>query len=232
MTKSQISHIPTADGSSTLFSTKYGAHYHSLHGAITESSHIFIEAGLKSINLNEINILEVGFGTGLNAALTAQAAAILGIKVTYHTLELHPLTSDEYIQLNYQSSLKTETGCIWLNLCNALWDNMIRISENFLIKKINADFTVWNPELEYNLIYFDAFAPDDQPEMWEYSQFEKLYNSMSIGGKLVTYCVKGDVKRALIQAGFSLERLDGPLGKKHMLRATKQQTQGEKDKQL
>jgi tRNA U34 5-methylaminomethyl-2-thiouridine-forming methyltransferase MnmC len=229
MTKSQISHTPTADGSSTLFSTKYGAHYHSLHGAITESNHIFIEAGLKSLNLQEINILEVGFGTGLNAALTAHASRILGIKVIYHTLELHPLTKDEYSELNYQSSLTAEAAFMWRDICDSLWDKTIRITDNFLIKKINADFTIWNPELEYNLIYFDAFAPDDQPEMWANSQFEKLYNSMPIGGKLVTYSVKGDVKRALIHAGFSLERLDGPPGKKHMLRATKQQRQGEID---
>jgi tRNA U34 5-methylaminomethyl-2-thiouridine-forming methyltransferase MnmC len=221
MIENQISHCATEDGSSTLFSAKYGAHYHSLHGAVTESNHIFIEAGLKSMKLADINILEVGFGTGLNAALTAQCAIDLGINIVYHTLELHPLTEEDYRKLNYETILPPETGRLWKNICQSLWNNEACISSHFRIKKINIDFTIWNPEIEYQVVYFDAFAPNDQPEMWSLKQFEKLYKSMSKGSKLLTYCVKGEVKRALREAGFTLERLDGPPGKKHILRATK-----------
>ncbi len=211
----------TADGSSTLLSTQYNAHYHSLHGAITESMHIFIETGLMKIRENCISIIEVGFGTGLNAALTAQRAREMGVRVVYHTLELHPLSADEYQQLNYSTVLPNETATDWEKICSAEWDLPTNISENFTIKKINADFTLWKPDAKYHLIYFDAFAPDDQPEMWSTEQFEKLFNALHPNGMLVTYSVKGIVKKALTEVGFNLERLDGPPGKKHMLRATK-----------
>jgi tRNA U34 5-methylaminomethyl-2-thiouridine-forming methyltransferase MnmC len=221
MTDNQISHSPTEDGSYTLYSSKYSAHYHSLHGAVTESNHIYIEAGLKSINLPNVSILEVGFGTGLNAALTAQCADDLGVNILYHTLELHPLSDDDYKKLNYQSILPSETAKLWTNICESPWNKETSISKSFRLMKISDDFTAWQPKIYYDLIYFDAFAPTDQPEMWVLSQFEKLYNSMSNNGVLVTYCVKGEVKRALRQAGFLLQRLDGPPGKKHILRATK-----------
>lgn len=211
----------TADGSSTLLSAQYNAHYHSLHGAITESLHIFIEAGLMQIREKSVNIIEVGFGTGLNAALTAQRASELGIRVIYHSIELHPLNADEYKLLNYNTVLPNETATYWERICSAKWDSSTYITENFTIQKINADFTQWMPNTEYHLIYFDAFAPDDQPEMWAKEQFEKLFNVLNPNGVLVTYSVKGIVKRAMLDVGFTLERLDGPPGKKHMLRATK-----------
>ena len=211
----------TADGSSTLLSEKYNAHYHSLNGAITESKHIFIEAGLGQVKKKFINILEVGFGTGLNAALTAQRARESGLAISYHSVELHPLSSEEYTMLNYGTVLPNDTASEWHRICTAGWDTTAVITENFAIRKINADFTMWTPIAIYHLIYFDAFAPDDQPEMWTREQFQKLYNALHPNGMLVTYSVKGTVKRALVEVGFSLERLAKPPGKNQILRATK-----------
>lgn len=221
MSARDVSHTKTADGSSTLHSAKFNCHYHSVNGALTESLHIFIEAGFKSMNISEVNLLEVGFGTGLNAALTAQFAKEMGVRVNYHSLELYPLNDEEYMLLNYPSILSEYTSDIWEKICCCQWNHEVKISDWFSIKKISSDFTKWTPENTYNLIYFDAFAPNDQPEMWLQSQFQKLFNAMSSGGILVTYSAKGIVKNALIQSGFSIERLPGPPGKLHILRAKK-----------
>ncbi len=221
MDSSNITHSNTADGSSTLHSAKFGSHYHSINGAITESQHIFIEAGFKSMDVNKISILEVGFGTGLNAALTAQIAYLKRIQVNYHSLELYPLSDDEYQLLNYSTILPDDTARQWEAICKSEWDKTVKISEYFSIEKINADFTSWIPKSTYHLVYFDAFAPNDQPEMWAQDQFEKIYRAMHVGGTLVTYSVKGIVKNALIQSGFTIERLPGPPGKLHILRAKK-----------
>lgn len=211
----------TADGSSTLLSSKYNAHYHSLNGAITESKHIFIEAGLGHVKKKLIKILEIGFGTGLNAALTAQKAKESRVDISYHSVELHPLSADEYSILNYDTVLPKDTAVDWQRICVAGWNTTAIITENFTIRKICADFTKWTPIAMYHLIYFDAFAPDDQPEMWTREQFQKLYNALHPNGVLVTYSAKGIVKRALIEVGFTIERLAGPPGKIHILRANK-----------
>lgn len=221
MESSQATHYKTADGSSTLCSARFGAHYHSLHGAVTESEHIFINAGLKAIIENQIDILEVGFGTGLNAALTASIAMENGLKINYTSLELFPLSSAEYDLLNYPTALPGQTAELWRIICSAPWDQEKKINEGFLVEKLKVDFTKWIPNKKFNLIYFDAFAPNDQPEMWEELQFRKIFDAMHSNGILVTYCVKGIVKQALSGAGFSLERLPGPPGKRHMLRARK-----------
>lgn len=218
---SSISHHTTRDGSSTLLSERYGAHYHSLNGAVTESMHVFIEAGLKAIGLKNINLLEVGFGTGLNAALSAQLANEQSIILNYQSIELFPLCEKEYGMLNYNSILEGKTASLWEGICKSPWNKPVSISEFFSIEKIQADFTSWSPTSQYHVVYFDAFAPNDQPEMWDRAQFQKVYNSMLEGGVLVTYCVKGLVKQALREVGFDIERLQGPPGKKHMLRAWK-----------
>lgn len=219
--KPKVTHFNTADGSSTLLSDKYGAHYHSQHGAITESKHVFIKAGLNAVNIPNINLLEVGFGTGLNAALTAQTALEKGIKINYVALELHPLTQDDYRMLNYSITLESTTADLWEKICQSPWNKANPITDLFSIEKINVDFTTWRPANQYHLVYFDAFAPNDQPEMWEKLQFQKIYNALAEGGVLVTYCVKGIVKNTLREVGFDIERLQGPPGKKHMLRAWK-----------
>lgn len=221
MESRNISHSTTADGSSTLHSAKFGSHYHSINGAVTESEHIFIGAGFKSLEIRKINLLEIGFGTGLNAALTAQLASTNSIRVNYHSLELYPLSIADYQLLNYSSILPNDTALLWDAICKSEWNKTVDISTYFSIEKLNVDFTTWVPKTKYHLVYFDAFAPNDQPEMWTQNQFEKIYNAMFTGGKLVTYSAKGIVKKALIQSGFSLERLPGPPGKLHILRAKK-----------
>lgn len=218
---SKATHLATADGSSTLCSARFGAHYHSLHGAITESEHVFISAGLKTINTNQIDILEVGFGTGLNAALTASYAKDNGLKINYTSLELFPLSSAEYNLLNYPTALPPQAAELWRTICSAPWDQEKLINDGFSVEKLKVDFTKWIPNKKFNLVYFDAFAPNDQPEMWEDMQFKKIYDSLHPNAILVTYCVKGIVKNALAKVGFSLERLPGPPGKRHMLRARK-----------
>jgi tRNA U34 5-methylaminomethyl-2-thiouridine-forming methyltransferase MnmC len=209
----------TADGSTTLCSDKFGVHYHSTHGAITESRHIFIDAGLLAVAKGNIKILEIGLGTGLNAALTADYANENKIKVTYKALELYPITQFEHSLLNYNETLPPQTANMWDRICRAAWNDRVEISPFFSIRKLEQDFTTWRPKEKFDLIYFDAFAPDNQPEMWQAEQFAKLYKSLNPGGILVTYSVKGTVKNALKEAGFSIERLPGPPGKRHMLRA-------------
>ncbi len=211
----------TADGSTTLFSKRFGAHYHSLHGAILESQHIFITAGLQQTEGNPINLLEVGLGTGLNAALTAAYALEKGINVNYWALELYPLSTQDMGLLNYSNVLSNSVGSLWESIGVAPWETDYQIFENFRITKLNTDFTQWQPQNSYNLIYFDAFAPNDQPNMWQKHLFGKLFSALEPNGILVTYCVKGEVKNMLRQVGFNIERLAGPPGKKHMLRATK-----------
>ncbi|MFA5646909.1 MAG: tRNA (5-methylaminomethyl-2-thiouridine)(34)-methyltransferase MnmD [Bacteroidales bacterium] len=221
MNLSDRSSCITDDGSTTLHSKQFGVHYHSMRGALTESMHIFIEAGLMHVSANPISILEVGFGTGLNAALTAQRAFELGIRVNYYSIELYPLTASEYELLNYAQQLPSGAAQAWKSICDAAWDKQVDISPSFSLFKINADFTSWVPSASFNLVYFDAFAPDDQPEMWSKGQFRKIFNATLPEGVLVTYSSKGIVKRALGEVGYTLERLLGPPGKRHILRANK-----------
>lgn len=214
-------HILTSDGTSTLYSEKYRAHYHSIHGSYTEAKHIFISAGLAQSQAQPIKVLEVGFGTGLNAALTAYWALENSKPVIYQTLELHPLSSENLTLLNYTQTLQPETATLWKNICAAQWEKEVLINPYFTIHKVATDFVQWIPKDSFDVVYFDAFSPTDQPEMWEENQLKKIYDAMNEQGILVTYSIKGTVKRALQNIGFSTERLDGPPGKKHFLRAIK-----------
>lgn len=217
----------TSDGSSTIYSELHGAYYHSLNGALTESKHIFVEAGYKeAIRVRgDVSILEVGFGTGLNAALTAAEASYSGIKTSYMAIEKYPVTDEVIKTLNYGEMLGTEAATLWGKIIRAPWSCEVQISSLFSIAKICTDFILWPaPPNRYNLIYFDAFAPDDQPEMWTQPQFLKLFNSLLEGGILVTFSSKGSVKEALRQSGFTVHRIPGPPGKRHILRACKSAT--------
>jgi tRNA U34 5-methylaminomethyl-2-thiouridine-forming methyltransferase MnmC len=182
---------------------------------------VFIKYGLNALPFKKVDILEVGFGTGLNAALTAALVKTMALEGSYHGLEFYPLSDEEYAMLNYGSILPAETSTLWRSLCSMPWNQPREISPGFTIHKQRCDFTKWQPVMKYHLIYFDAFAPDDQPEMWSREQFKKLHKALHLGGCLVTYCVKGTVKEAVKSAGFILDRLQGPPGKRHMLRAWK-----------
>jgi tRNA U34 5-methylaminomethyl-2-thiouridine-forming methyltransferase MnmC len=209
----------TSDGFTTLRSSRFNTLYHSSFGARTESEVVFIGAGLKAITAKHVSILEVGLGTGLNAALAAEYANTNGISISYQAIELYPLQAFEYDTLNYKELLSPYASKCWKTLCNAPWEEEIRITDSFTITKIHANFVEWTPNHRYHVVFFDAFAPNDQPEMWTHEMFSKLHSAMHPGGVLSTYCVKGLVKNALTLAGFSIERLPGPPGKRHILRA-------------
>ena len=212
----------TADGSKTLFVPQLDEHYHSVKGALTESQHIFIRMGFLHSQLSTLHVLEVGFGTGLNAFLTLLEAE-KNHRTTYYTsLELNPLPVDTIREMNYAQIVAADRADDYLNLHLAPWDRPVALHPCFTLEKVKADYTRWQPTSGYDLIYFDAFAPEKQPEMWSQELFDKLYRSMNPQGILVTYCAKGVVRRMLQASGFNVERLPGPPGgKREILRGTK-----------
>ena len=269
MTKIQV----TEDGSHTLFSEMAGQTYHSAHGAVQESRHIFISQlsivnsqqlmvnsqrsmvnGQLSMVGGDLSVLEIGFGTGLNALLTACWAKENGVRVDFSTIELYTLERDVYEELNY-GSLLGEEG-LFLKLHEAKWDaGLQEITPEFAICKHKKDIVEWlrnaqctmhnaqslilssgaqgDLELDFvakgsktfgyqfDVVFFDAFSPDAQPELWTEEVFRNVYGLMKEGGVMTTYCAKGDVRRAMLAAGFKVEKLQGPPGKRHILRAVK-----------
>ena len=213
----------TEDGSPTIYLPELDEHYHSVHGAIQESSHIFIKAGLRSLPAGHIRILEVGFGTGLNAFLTLlETFNNPDLSIEYFTVERYPLSTDITEQLDYPHLLAPDRADLFAALHRAPWDKPVNITPAFTLHKIEGDIaTVPLPD-DINLIYFDAFAPEKQPEMWDENLFRTLYRLMAAEGILTTYCAKGAVRRMLQAIGFRVERLPGPPGgKREILRATK-----------
>lgn len=212
----------TADGSYTLYVPELDEHYHSVKGALTESQHIFIEMGLKHSPAPEPRILEIGLGTGLNAFLTLLAAEEMLRKVHYTGIERYPLAEETLRQLDYPGIVGKKHEEDYYAIHQAPWEKETNLSPWFTLHKIEGDFTRHTFQKGYDIIYFDAFAPEKQPEMWEQSLFNTLYNVLNEGGILTTYCAKGVVRRMLQTAGFTVERLPGPPGgKREILRATK-----------
>lgn len=211
----------TADGSYTLFLTEMNEHYHSIKGAMTESKHIFLEMGFEASPVVNPRVLEIGFGTGLNAFLTYQRSIQVQRKVHYTALEYYPLTLEQVEKMNYTQS--AEERELFMQLHRVVWNEDCILSPYFILNKKQVDFiSVSLPQNHYDIIYFDAFAPEKQPEMWGMDRIEQLYNSLHEGGILVTYCAKGDIRRSLQKVGFIVERLPGPpQGKREILRAKK-----------
>jgi len=214
----------TEDGSHSLQVPELDETYHSSHGAIQESQHVFIKNGLAHWLLKnkkkELNIFEVGLGTGLNTLLTELKAKELDVKVNYQGIELYPLTNDIFSQLNYAKQLDSEQ-LTFEQLHTSKWEEQVEILSNFSLHKTKDSFKDFEATFTYDLIYFDAFAPSKQPEMWEYEIIEKCYNMLNPNGIFVTYSAKGQLKRDLKQVGFSVESLPGPPGKFEMVRATR-----------
>lgn len=187
--------------------------------------HVFIDAGYRLVcsqPLYQCSILEVGFGSGLNALLTAIEAEKTKQSIYYVALEPSPLTEKEFLSLNYCELLNRkdlQEDFIRMHKCE--WNKSIPFTEEVLIHKSNSTLQAFETKVEFDLIYFDAFAPNAQPELWTKEIFEKMYRILEPGGILVTYCSKGDVRRAMIAAGFEVEKLQGPPGKREMLRALK-----------
>ena len=214
--------IITADGSDTISVPELKVTYHSIYGAIQESKHVFIEAGLKNLILAEaapLNIFEMGFGSGLNALLTTIETEKLQREIHYETVELFPLDIDETSSLNYCKQLgREDLQPIFEQLHSCEWDKKTNITANFRFKKTRSNLLNFETSETFKLIYFDAFAPNAQPELWTKEIFEKMFAMLEPGGILVTYCSKGDVRRAMQAAGFIVEKLPGPKGKREMIR--------------
>jgi tRNA U34 5-methylaminomethyl-2-thiouridine-forming methyltransferase MnmC len=215
--------VKTEDGSDTLFATEVGEYYHSTFGAIQESMHVFINAGFRECDQPFINIFEVGFGTGLNAYLTLLEIINSGKKVRYIAVEKNPLPLDLWSVLNYSKILEGGNQNLFRLLHEANWNIEVKIVENFSILKISTDLIAldYSAFPLFDLIYFDAFSPEKQPELWNLSVFQQLANHCAPNSKLVTYCAKGSVRRSIAEAGFSPERIPGPPGKREMLRGIK-----------
>lgn len=214
----------THDGSSSLMSKKFGEAYHSRYGALEESNHVFIDAGLKyqiGKSPRQINVLEIGFGSGLNAVLTyLEATNHPEININYHGLEAYPIELNEAKELNYSSLLDINPEeFIQLHKCE--WNLSHALSPNFDFTKHLIKFETFESDIPFDLIYFDAFAPSVQDYLWETPFLKKIYNLCNEGAALVTYCAKGSFKRALKECGFSLEPLPGPAKKREMTRANK-----------
>lgn len=217
----QIEILITEDGSSSLRRTDLQEGYHSTFGAIAESRHIFIEAGLRKVGkLPEINILEIGFGTGLNAILSLEFAIKEKQLINYQTIEKFPLTKEIISQLNYGEKLHLEEE--FDRMHNISWNEGNELNPYFKIQKKDKPAEEINyPKDFFHLIYFDAFAPQFEEKLWNKEVFENLFQSLKQGGILVTYCCKGEVKRMLKSSGFDIEKLPGPKGKREILRALK-----------
>jgi tRNA U34 5-methylaminomethyl-2-thiouridine-forming methyltransferase MnmC len=220
--------IVTADGSSTVSIPEMNVTYHSTHGAIRESIHVFIQAGLNQAlsSYSSISILEMGFGTGLNALLTLIETEAVQKPVHYTAIELYPLEQEQIKSLNYVQQLdRKDLQPVFEILHTSPWEKEIPILESFTLFKSRTDLLKFETPRSgqlFHLIYFDAFAPAAQPELWTSGVFEKIFALLSPGGLLVTYCSKGDVRRAMQSAGFKVEKLTGPPGKREMVRAWKE----------
>ncbi len=216
--------IVTADGSKTIHMPDWNENYHSSHGALQEAKHVFLKYGLDCFkDHQEISIFEVGFGTGLNAILTCESAEINQQNIHYDGLEAYPVSAEEIEALDYVSLFEnSESKANYLKMHAVSWDSDEVISPDFTLRKILQKLEEFTFEAEqYDLIYFDAFGPRTQDDMWQLSHFEKLFYSLKPNGILVTYCAKGQVKRDLKSAGFTIEALPGPPGKREMTRAWK-----------
>lgn len=217
--------ITTEDGSHSLFVPHLDEHYHSTHGAIQESRHVYIHTGFDACELQQINVLEIGFGTGLNTFLSLLQAESSNKQVHYTSLELYPIEADSAKQLNYPQQLTEEAKePLFMALHQAPWNEAIEITPSFILNKIKTDFS--NPDnlnttTLFDVIYFDAFAPEKQPEMWSQPIFDKLFSLCNPNAIITTYCAKGVVRRMLQSAGFTVERLPGPPGKREILRGRK-----------
>lgn len=214
----------TEDGSHTLYVPKLNEHYHSTHGAIQESLHVYLEAGLHHCDKPEINLLEIGFGTGLNAFLTLLDTERSKKTVKYTTLERYPVSLTDTERFNYSELLDPSRKEIFMQLHSSIWGDWVEITPTFRLKKLQTDagrLEEFQPEAPFDLIYYDAFAPEKQPGMWTEEIFNRLYVLSNRGAVLTTYCAKGAVRRMLQSAGYYVERLPGPPGKREILRAVK-----------
>lgn len=221
--------ITTGDGSKTIHIPEWNEQYHSKHGAVQEARHVFLETGLQYYidrpdhNITQtIHILEMGFGTGLNALLTFLKARDLALPIAYTGVEAFPISSDEIGAMDYASVLQSQdTATIYNVLHTSSWEESNEVSKEFILTKRQEKFEDITDLDRYDLVYFDAFGPRVQPTLWTEAIFSKMYKALKTNGILTTYCAQGAARRAMQAVGFVVERLPGPPGKREMLRATK-----------
>jgi tRNA U34 5-methylaminomethyl-2-thiouridine-forming methyltransferase MnmC len=215
--------ITTSDGSHTLYIPEMNEQYHSVNGAVTESNYVFLEKGYMFHKKENPKLFEVGFGTGLNCLLTALKAEEKKRITTYYTIEKYPLEHNITDSLNYGKLISEKAEDLYKKIHESSWNERNEVSDYFHLIKMNSDLL--EDELQHvppcDIIYFDAFGPDKQPEMWHPSIFEKIYSLTANDGVFVTYSAKGVVRRQLAACGFEMERLPGPPGKFQMLRGIK-----------
>lgn len=213
--------VRTKDGSQTLYLKDLDEHYHSHHGALTESMHVFIDAGLNSVPKNHINLLEIGFGTGLNALLTLTSIQDTDISVHYTGMEKYPLNKELLRSLNHSSLIPEVSVDNHRKMIDSGWGTETIITPQFTLLKLERDVCSMEFSSRFDLVYFDAFAPDKQPELWTIEVFSRIYQCMQPGSILTTYSSKGQIRRNMKDAGFRVEKLPGPPGKRDMTRAFK-----------
>lgn len=220
--------ITTGDGSKTIQIQDWNEQYHSIHGAVNEAYHVFIDMGLSYITKKTVAILEIGFGTGLNALITMVECEKNGQKVDYTGIEAYPITTKELVELDYIETLGIDRfKQPFDKMHQSSWEEKTILTPYFTIEKQKKEFQGIYDLNCYDLIYFDAFGARVQPELWTERIFSKMYRALKNNGVLVTYSAKGSVRRAMQAAGFLVERLPGPPGKREMIRALKKS--GEKD---
>jgi tRNA U34 5-methylaminomethyl-2-thiouridine-forming methyltransferase MnmC len=214
--------ITTNDGSTTFHLPEWDEQYHSRHGAIQESKHVFVNQGLHQFKNRHLNLLEMGFGTGLNCLLTVMALEDLDLNVQYVGVEAYPLNIEEVLGMNYLNALRApEYEAVYNRMHEVEWDRPIQLTKRMMLTKREQRFETVNDEECFDLVYYDAFGARVQPELWTMERFDYMYKAMKMNGVLVTYSAKGSVRRAMQEVGFTVERLEGPPGKREMLRATK-----------
>lgn len=226
--------ITTSDGSKTIQIEDWNEQYHSIHGAIQEANHVFLKHGLLYFSqssrpeiaseFNPINILEIGFGTGLNAFLTLIEAEKANLKINYVGVEAYPVKKEEINQLNYTELISKEHDNFFEKMHASPWEEEHSITYNFQLEKQEKFFKDIQAKDTFDIIYFDAFGARVQPELWTEAIFNIMFTALKNKGVLVTYAAKGSVRRAMQAVGFTVERLPGPPGKREMLRATKHST--------
>jgi tRNA U34 5-methylaminomethyl-2-thiouridine-forming methyltransferase MnmC len=216
----------TEDGSHSIFSQQFGVAYHSTHGAIQETKHIFIEAALNHYiqkkSIDKIRILDIGFGTGLNVFMTFLESLKLGCEIDLTTIEAYPLSITIAEQLNFPRLLNApQFDDIFKLLHTVNWEEKYLLTNNFTFQKRLLDFKKITYTDDFDIIYYDAFSPESQPELWESDILQLMFDALKIEGILTTYCAKGSFKRALKSVGFQIENISGPKGKREITRAIK-----------
>lgn len=218
--------IVTGDGSHSVVIPEMGITYHSTHGAIQESMHVFIQSGLRYFSADKktenVSILEMGFGTGLNALLTIAEAEKNQQKIYYESIELYPLEPSVYTHLNYCEQLqRPDLEPLFMLIHECAWNTPVDVTPYCSFKKNHISLAGFSTDKLFNIVYFDAFAPDIQPDLWTAEKFGKLYGLMDTNAVLTTYCSKSIVRKAMIEAGFAIEKIPGPPHKREMVRAVK-----------